>query len=131
MKINMPKRVLYCSLIVLATVGGLFGFFETGIRIYLRLQNGRWVESRASAFYRQNSYKDRIFRRHHYLNLGPREGGQAQAFGKSASFNSPGYRSPERPMEKPPGVLGVVCSGGSTTFDILAKNNEASWPWLS
>lgn len=50
------------------------------------------------------------------------------AFGKTATLSSAGYRSPDRPLEKPAGVVRIVCSGGSTTFDILAPDNAGTWP---
>jgi lysophospholipase L1-like esterase len=42
--------------------------------------------------------------------------------------NSLGYRGAEVVRPKPAKTLRVVCIGGSTTFDILAKNDDATWP---
>lgn len=39
-----------------------------------------------------------------------------------------GFRGPEVVVPKPAGTTRVVCIGGSTTFDILAKSDEAAWP---
>jgi len=71
----------------------------------------------------------RLYRRHPFLNVAPREGASAAAFGKQASFNSLGYRSPERSRSKSPGVVRFVCSGGSTTFDISSVDDMSTWPW--
>ncbi len=93
-----------------------------------------WSEApattRLSRFHDELTSALALYRRHPYLNTAPREGARVEAFGKRAAFNSLGYRSPERPLEKPPGVLRVVCAGGSTTFDILAADDQATWPWL-
>jgi hypothetical protein len=42
-------------------------------------------------------------------------------------INSLGYRSPERPMEKPPGVFRVLCVGGSNVYGLLVSNDQ-TWP---
>jgi hypothetical protein len=41
--------------------------------------------------------------------------------------NSLGYRSPERPAEKPPGVFRIVVVGGSNVYGLLV-NNDQTWP---
>lgn len=106
----------------------LLGFGEAGLRIALRLRHGAWPRTRAAAFQEQIAVLRRIYRRHAFLNTGPREGGRAEVFGKSAILNRLGYRSPERPQAKPPGVFRVLVSGGSTTFDVLAESDAAAWP---
>jgi lysophospholipase L1-like esterase len=37
-----------------------------------------------------------------------------------------GFRGPERTLEKPPGVLRVICIGGSTTYD--TSTDGETWP---
>jgi len=71
----------------------------------------------------------RLYRRHPFLNTAPREGVDATAFGKQVSFNSLGYRSPERSRRKSAGEMRIVFSGGSTTFDLLSVDDSHSWPW--
>lgn len=71
-----------------------------------------------------------LYRRHPFLNTGPRSSVSGEAFGRRVTFNSLGYRSPERPREKPPGVYRIVCAGGSTTFDLAADRDDATWPWM-
>jgi len=117
--------LLGTALAVLLLVGA-----EAGLRIVLRLRDGAWPRTQAAAFYDQIRILRRIYRRHAYLNTGPREGGRAEVFGKSATLNRLGYRSPERPREKPPGVVRVLVAGGSTTFDVLAPDDAAAWPSL-
>lgn len=43
-------------------------------------------------------------------------------------INSLGFRGREFNIEKTPGVLRVVCLGGSTTFDIGSVGKAAPWP---
>ena len=53
-----------------------------------------------------------------------------QSEGKPSIFvtiNSLGFRSPERPAAKPPGVFRVVCAGGSNVFGFGVDDSE-SWP---
>jgi len=101
---------------------------EIGSRIVLRFTTGFWPTTEAVRFDREIRTALSLYRRHPYLNTAPVEGASAEAFGKSARFNSLGYRSPERPLTKPPTIQRVLCAGGSTTFDILAATNEATWP---
>jgi lysophospholipase L1-like esterase len=42
--------------------------------------------------------------------------------------NSLGFRGPEIALSKPAKTVRIVCIGASTTFDIFAKSNDATWP---
>jgi lysophospholipase L1-like esterase len=106
----------------------LAGFLEGSLRLGMRLLTGRWPIPAAVSFHDEISRALGLYRRHPFLNTAPREGASAEAFGKEASFNSLGYRSPERPLAKPPSVRRVLCAGGSTTFDILADDDAGTWP---
>jgi hypothetical protein len=128
--VDALSRTLRGLLLGTAVAVLLLAGAEAGLRIVLRLRDGAWPRTRAAAFYDQIRVLRRIYRRHAYLNTGPREGGRAEVFGKSATLNRLGYRSPERPREKPPGVVRVLVSGGSTTFDVLASDDAAAWPSL-
>ncbi len=114
-------------LALLASVS-LLGLAEAGLRVAGRLGGGAWPRTRTAEFYDQILLLRRICRDHPYLNTSPREGATAVVFGKSAAINRLGYRSPERPKAKPPGVRRVLAAGGSTTFDVLADDNGATWP---
>jgi hypothetical protein len=103
---------------------------EALLRVGLRLRDGAWPRTRAATFHDQIRLLRRIYRGHAYLNTAPREGGEAAVFGKRATLDRLGYRSPERPRAKPPGVARVLLSGGSTTFDVLAPDDAATWPRL-
>jgi lysophospholipase L1-like esterase len=69
-----------------------------------------------------------IYRPHAFLNVALREGARVHVYGRDIAVNSLGYRSPERPLRKPPGVLRVLCAGGSAAFDIRALDNDRTWP---
>ncbi len=124
------RKRLIDALLMVGLAILLLGVVEALVRVAGRVSVGTWGETRASAFHSGISGATLLYRRHAYLNVAPREGASVRAFGRQASFNSLGYRSPERPMQKPAGVIRVLCSGGSTTFDILAERDESSWPWL-
>ncbi len=122
------------KLIELGLIAGLslilLGVAEAVVRLGTSLSSGAPAATRISRWRGELTSALRLYRRHPYLNTAPREGARVEAFGKQASFNSLGYRSPDRPLAKPPGVLRLLCSGGSTTFDILAATDEDTWPWL-
>jgi lysophospholipase L1-like esterase len=42
--------------------------------------------------------------------------------------NKRGFRGHDIAIPKPKGTVRVVCIGGSTTFDILAKSDDETWP---
>jgi lysophospholipase L1-like esterase len=131
----MPGRrpgiggVLARAAIVLAITAGLLAAAEGAARLWLRLRTGAWPHTAASAVRAQQDEALRLYRRHPFLNTAPREGVRVHAFGKQAGFNGLGYRSPERPLARPAGVLRILCAGGSTTFDLLAASDERTWPW--
>jgi len=102
---------------------------EVGTRIVIRIGSHTWPTTKAAKFDSELRGLLELYRRHPFLNTGPREGMSAAAFGKQASFNSLGYRSPERQERKSPGTIRIVCAGGSTTFDILSVNDAQTWPW--
>ncbi len=123
------RRVIEALLIAgLAVV--LLAALELAVRAALKIASGDWPETRASRFYSEITTALELYRRHPYLHVAPREGARVEAFGRRASFNALGYRSPERPLDKPRSATRVLCSGGSTTFDILAASDETTWPWL-
>lgn len=101
---------------------------EGAARLALRARDGSWPATREARFRAEIGRALVLYRRHPFLNTAPREGARTVAFGKRASFNSFGYRSPERPRAKPAGVVRVLCAGGSTTFDLLAADDAAAWP---
>ena len=116
--------VAITMLVVLAAAG------EIALRIGGRLRTGAWPHSRAAVFFAKIESLGAIYRRHAYLNTAPREGSRIDVFGKTVELNSLGHRSPERPFVKPAGMRRVLIAGGSTSFDILAPSNQATWPYL-
>ena len=123
------KKTLTDALLIAGIAVALLGALELGARAGLRIRSGTWPETRMSRFYGDLTTALSLYRRHPYLNVAPREATRARAFGREASFNALGYRSSERPLTKPEGVVRILCAGGSTTFDILAARDEETWPW--
>ena len=123
-----PSRILRGLLLGTLVAALLLGLAEAALRMALRARDGAWPKTQAAAFHEEVGRLRRIYRLHAYLNTGPREGGKTSVFGKSASLNRHGYRSPERPLAKPPGVPRVLVAGGSTTFDVLADDDAQAWP---
>ena len=124
----LPKWFRDACIILLIT-GALGGLIEVGIRIVIRLQTQSWPVTEAVSFDTGIRELLRLYRRHPFLNTAPHEGSRVATFGKEASLNSLGYRSPERDLKKAPGKIRVLCSGGSTTFDTLAEDDAHTWPW--
>lgn len=124
----MKRRALeFVAIFALAVA--LLGVLELAVRGWERVRLGHWPQTRAAAFYQELERGFSLYRRHAFLNMAPQEGRSVTAFGKTATFNGLGYRSPERPAAKPDGVTRVLLAGGSTTFDLLAENDAATWPW--
>lgn len=130
-------------LLVAVLVALPLALLELGTRTWLRLSTGEWPQTRKSSAHRDKKISTEVlFRLHPFLNVVPRAGGRLSiqrdtmtvegegARGVEITFNSLGYRSPERPASKPAGVYRVLCAGGSTTMDTLAPSDEATWPWM-
>jgi len=124
--VAQKSRDVFIILILTAVLGILA---EVCTRVVIRFQAHSWPATQAVEFDTEIRGLIRLYRRHPFLNTAPREGMSAAAFGKRVSFNSLGYRSPERQVKKSPGTIRILCAGGSTTFDILSVNNSQTWPW--
>ena len=69
-----------------------------------------------------------LYRPHPYLPIALRPSSDYRDGDTSGRINSLGLRGPERTIEKPPGVLRVLCVGGSTTFGAGILGDENTWP---
>lgn len=123
------STVLLASLLLVASLL-LLALLEGGARAFHRLRSGDWAPTRASAMHDQIGIARQMYRPHAFLNVALREGARIHVYGREIAVNSLGYRSPERPLRKPAGVLRVLCAGGSATFDIRAHTNDQTWPAL-
>lgn len=66
---------------------------------------------------------------HPYLAYAPKPNFETlPAAKRKITHNSLGFRGPEITLEKPPGVLRVVCLGGSSTYGHGPSSNETTWP---
>ncbi|MCW8984553.1 MAG: SGNH/GDSL hydrolase family protein [Thermoanaerobaculales bacterium] len=125
---TIGRRVRDLVIILISTIGlGILA--EVGTRVVILIGSHTWPTTKAAKFDTELRGLLALYRRHPFLNTSPNEGMSASAFGKQASFNSLGYRSPERPATKTPGTIRILCAGGSTTFDILSADDSQTWPW--
>ena len=125
---GLHPRLRYL-LVLFALAWALLLTAEGVLRMAGRSQRGEWPKTRAARFYSDIQSILRVYRRHPFLGVGPEAGSSVAAFGKQLSFNSLGYRSPERPRKKPAGTVRIICAGGSTTLDLLSPTDVETWPW--
>ena len=108
----------------------LFALLEGGGRVAGRVRTGAWPvtqQERESRFARELA---KAYRLHPFLSVAGRPGAEIHLPGYEARFNSLGQRGAEPEQPKPAGRFRVVCEGGSTTIDVLAANDAATWPAL-
>jgi lysophospholipase L1-like esterase len=103
---------------------------ELALRVAGRLTGGEWPATDAARQVRRGLDVRRLYTLHPFLNTALEPGAVVARHGKRVAVNAAGYRSPDRPLAKPPGTFRILCAGGSTTFDLQAASNEESWPWL-
>jgi lysophospholipase L1-like esterase len=123
------RRLLRAAAIIAALTAVLAAALEGGTRLWLRWRSGHWPHTFASLLQDGRVRSNRLFQAHPFLNTGPRPGTSVRASGRTMTFNSRGYRSPERALDLASPVPRVVTAGGSTTFDVAVPSDPASWPW--
>jgi lysophospholipase L1-like esterase len=127
-----PIRTLASSLLVpLALAAVLFLLLEGGCRAALRLKSGTWPETQVAAYAKFVEKIGRAYRPHPLLIVAGRPDAVLEAAGHVVHFNSRGQRVTnvrDVPVPKPEGTYRIVCEGGSTTFDLLAPDDSATWP---
>lgn len=132
MKTGSLFRFPAANLLVPAGIAvSLFFFLEAGCRIIGRVRKGEWPETRAEAYTGFVRQIGKAYRPHPLLVVCGRPDALLRAAGKEVAFNARGQRGTNvlnLPMPKPPGRFRIVCEGGSTTFDLLASDNAATWP---
>jgi lysophospholipase L1-like esterase len=104
---------------------------EGGCRAALRARTGSWPETRAVAYTKFVEKIGRAYRLHPFLVVAGRPDATLEAAGKVVHFNARGQRATnvrDLPLPKPPGVFRIVCTGGSSTFDLLAPDDASTWP---
>lgn len=116
-------------LLIAALSGLLLLLLEGGLRGW-RWLRGEPAETRVEKFYGQMREALGLYRPHPFTNTAAARAASVIAFGRRVSFNALGYRSPERPAARRPGVARILCAGGSTTFDIAAADDGLTWPAL-
>lgn len=127
----LPKWVLSNLVVPAAIAVGLFLLLEGGCRVARRAKSGAWPETRAEAYTEFVRKIGRAYRLDPLLGVAGRPDAVLEAAGKKVVFNARGQRGTNvlnLPVPKPPGRFRIVCAGGSTTFDLLAEDNAATWP---
>jgi len=125
----IKKRISEIAIIILVSII-LLVVLEVAARLFVFQNTGKWQGTRVSEVYEMWESIDHVGRPHLFLITSPNENTTAVVHSKSAEINSLGYRSPERSLLNPSNHYRILCSGGSTTFDLHAPNNDATWPSL-
>jgi hypothetical protein len=109
---------------------------EVGLRIKFHLQARDIRVYQASGAYNDTLSDYRRFISHPFLPYAPRPYDSRmiavyrpetdRVYETRYSLNSLGFRTPQRPFEKPAGVKRIVTLGGSTTFD--GFTDAETWP---
>ncbi|MEO8586900.1 MAG: SGNH/GDSL hydrolase family protein [Acidobacteriota bacterium] len=124
-------RALAANVVVpLALALGLFLVLEGGCRAAGRVTSGAWPATRAEERAAFSRHVRGALARHPYLVVAGRPGGSLDLAGISVRMNARGYRGSDVPMPKPAGRYRIVCTGGSTTFDVRAADDAHTWPAL-
>jgi hypothetical protein len=111
---------------------------EIGLRTYFHFR-GTDIRNYQPSFVYSTTGEDRArFSSHPFLPYAPRPNDSRkmypfrpdtnQTVEIDYTNNSLGFRTPERPFEKPANVRRIVTLGGSTTFD--GPSNDLTWPAL-
>lgn len=126
------RRALLSNVLVpLGIAVLLFLALEGGCRAALRVRTGEWPETRVEAYTKFVEKIGRAYRPHPYLVVAGRPDATLEAVGKVVHFNARGQRATnvrDLAVPKPAGVFRIVCTGGSTTFDLLAADDASTWP---
>ncbi len=112
----MLKRLVFTAVVVLAGLGLL----NVAAVVWEAAPYGaREVNGRPNGLYVDNDVSQRP-------QLRP--GARLRGLKYAVSINSLGFRGPELASPRPEQALRVWCIGGSTTFDIFAPDDDATWP---
>jgi lysophospholipase L1-like esterase len=129
-----PERIRRAATAVLVPAliaAALFLFLEGAVRLAGRIGSGAWPKTRVEAYSESVGRIGAAYRTHPFLVVAGRPNALLRVFGKEVRFNAMGERGTnllDLPLPKPAGTFRIVCEGGSTTFDLLAADNAATWP---
>jgi lysophospholipase L1-like esterase len=101
---------------------------EAGCRVAGRVKTGAWPRTRAEAYTALTRRIGQTLVRHPYLVVAGRPYGRFEIPGHVVTLNGRGQRGKDVAVPKPAGRFRIVCEGGSTTFDVLASDDTATWP---
>ncbi len=122
-------RTLAANVLVSAALAaGFFLLLEGGCRAARRVTSGVWPATRAEERAAFSRHVRGALARHPYLVIAGLPGGGLDLPGISVRMNAHGYRGSDVPTPKPAGRYRVVCTGGSTTLDVRARDDAHTWP---
>lgn len=131
------SRLARLTLVLLGTALAL-GLLEVGLRVFFAQTHRRIQDYQPSFIFGPQGQDRARFTSHPFLPYAPRPFDSRKMFPFRAQIqktvecdytnNSLGFRTPERPFEKPASVRRIVTLGGSTTFD--GPTNSQTWPAL-
>ena len=138
MSASRSRSITRVWLVVASTAVTLL-ILEGGLRIYFAAVHRDISDYRPSFFYSTVAFDGRgRFTAHPFLPYAPRPFDARKLLpyrpdvGRVVELdytnNSLGFRTPERPFQKPPMTKRVIALGGSTTFD--GPTNDQTWPAL-
>jgi lysophospholipase L1-like esterase len=130
MTCESPK-ILRLTIAAIASLGiavAMVALLELAWRVAGRLRSGTWPVTRAEAAQRFVEKVGSVYEPHPYLVVRGRSNATLSIAGHEVHFNSFGQRGSEVQMPKPQGRYRILCIGGSTTFDLLARDDSTTWP---
>jgi len=125
------RRAAAAIFVPAVIAAGLFLLVEGAVRVAGRIGSGAWPKTRVEAYAESVRKIGAAYRAHPFLVVAGRPNALLEVFGKQVRFNAMGERGTnllDLPFPKPAGTFRIVCEGGSTTFDLLAADNAATWP---
>jgi lysophospholipase L1-like esterase len=129
--VKLVRTLASNVLVPLALAAMLFLLLEGGCRVALRLRMGTWPETQVTAYTKFVEKIGKAYRPHPLLIVAGQPDAVLEAAGHVVHFNARGQRVTnvrDVPVPKPDDTYRVVCEGGSTTFDLLAPDDSATWP---
>ncbi|HEU4597077.1 MAG TPA: SGNH/GDSL hydrolase family protein [Pyrinomonadaceae bacterium] len=131
----MRRLLLKTSVVIAATLFALL-LAEVALRLFFEL-SGRDINAyQPTAVYNATASEQARFVSHPFLPFAQRPGDRRvlrvfrpetnRTYEYDYALNSLGFRTPERPFEKPAGVKRIVTLGGSTTVD--GFTDSETWP---
>lgn len=138
--INFMRNTPKIFLKILASTVISFIALEAIFRLYFTATGKDIKTFRPSFFYKNEDIAPdrRRFKSHPFMPFAPKESDERILYNYKADIgkiltydyknNSLGFRTPERPFQKPTNTKRIITLGGSTTWD--GPTNDSTWPTI-